>query len=257
MLPPPVSSSNFPQTNAFPDIVQKQFRTSLSDTTEKNWSKFFTDDLSRKLESYKSSLPENILSRPEQVLAMMACLGVERVDLPKLPNGQPVKWWYFVQFKNCSICLYFSKKDTSPTKRSCQNPKVSKDDFFVYSSSLDICPHWRAGYDNEVIEEKQSAGSNEALYIWASLIALGICDKPNNQLLPLVGIPQIFRATPEVLHAADLYNQNIYDYLQLYYLKQAGYRIDNHEFDQLPLVNLPIMKAENFDTNAVQSGMVM
>ena len=65
MLPPPVSSSNFPQTNAFPDIVQKQFRTSLSDTTEKNWSKFFTDDLSRKLESYKSSLPENILSRPE------------------------------------------------------------------------------------------------------------------------------------------------------------------------------------------------
>jgi len=73
----------------------------------------------------------------------------------------------------------------------------------------------------------------------------------------MVGIPQILRATPEVIHATDLHNKIIYNYLQLYYLNQAGHKIDDEDMSSMPLENLPDIKAENFDTNVVQSGVVM
>ncbi|NBV35883.1 MAG: hypothetical protein EBR94_01260 [Bacteroidetes bacterium] len=254
----PVVSQNFTLNNDESSIVQSQFGQLLKDTENKDWSKFFIDDLSKKLKQYKSTIPQNILSRPEQVREMMACLGVQRVDLPKMPNGNHVTWWYFLQFKSCLSCVYLSKKDASyPLKRKCLNPKIQFPEFIVYSSSLDTCTHWRAGYDDERIEEQKSMGMNESSFIWASLVALGISEKPTTLLLPMVGIPQIFRATPEVIHATEIHNSIIYDYLQLYYLKQAGYKIDDEEFQSAPLENLPIIKAENFDTNVVQSGVMI
>lgn len=254
----PIVSQNFVMNYDASSIVQSQFGQLLQDTENKDWSKFFTDDLSKKLQQYKSAIPQNILSRPEQVKNMMACLGVQRVDLPKMPNGNYVTWWYFLQFKSCLGCVHLSKKDSShPLKRKCLNPKINLSEFIIYSSSLDTCPHWRAGYDDERIEEQQSMGMNESAFIWASLVALGISEKPTTLLLPMVGIPQILRATPEVIHATELHNNIIYDYLQLYYLRQAGHKIDDEEFQGTPLENLPIIKAENFDTNAVQSGVMI
>lgn len=254
----PAVSSNFSVKIPVPSIVENQFGSKLSDTTNRDWAKFFMDDLSKKLEPYRSPLPQNILSRPEQVIDMMACLGVERVDLPKMPNGKHVVWWYFLQFKSCIGCIYLSEKNSKdPLKRKCLNPKIKNFQFLVYASSMDTCPHWRAGYDENLIEEQKSMGMNESAYIWASLVALGICDKPSHLLLPMVGIPQILRATPEVIHATDLHNKIIYNYLQLYYLNQAGHKIDDEDMSSMPLENLPVIKAENFDTNVVQSGVVM
>lgn len=253
----PSISKNFTLKTPVPPIVDNQFGSSLSDTTDKDWTKFFMDDLSKKLEPYHSSIPQNILSRPEHVHDMMASLGVERVDLPKMPNGKHIVWWYFLQFKSCIGCIYLSEKNKEPLKRKCLNPKITKPQFLIYASSMDTCPHWRAGYDENLIEEQKAMGSSESAYIWASLVALGICDKPSHLLLPMVGIPQILRATPEVIHATELHNKIIYNYLQLYYLKQAGHKIDDEDISSAPLENLPVIKAENFDTNVVQFGVVM
>jgi len=217
------------------------------------WKRTIIADGSKKMEPYQSIIPSNILSRPAKVMDYLVLMGIERVDLPRLPNGKHLTWWYLVQLKTCRSCIFLSKKDSSLLKISCLNPKMSKEDFFHHSSSLGICPEWFVGYDDDRIADQKKSGYMESSYLWAAFESLGMCNKPSNFSLPAIGNVEIFKYNAELGRFADIHNQKIYYHLQLYYSRQAGHNIDEHESKEEPLLDLPIVKGQKFDTNTVQS----
>lgn len=238
-----------------PEINNPLYEKILKDNTinTEEWKRTLIANGAKKIEPYQSIIPSNILSRPPEVMDYLVILGIDRVDLPRLPNGKHLRWWYLVQLKTCRSCIFLSKKDDSLLKVSCLNPKMSKEDFFYHSASLGICSEWFVGYDDDRIADQKKSGYMESSYLWAAFESLGMCNKPESFSLPAIGNVEIFKYTAELARFADIHNQKIYYHLQLYYNRQAGHNIDDYENKEEPLLDLPIVKGQNFDTNIVQS----
>jgi len=219
--------------------------------TEKLWEKFLESDLPIRLEEYQSIIPSNIISRPDSLLKYLCVVGIERMDLPKLPNGEHSKWWYIIQFKSCRSCVFFSHKIKDFPNRKCHNPKIHDRQFEIFSKSLNPCPFWSAGFDEKRIDQDKDQGFMENHYVLAAFIQMGLMQKPKEIVIPLIGTAEMYCFTPEIAQAADIHNYMMFSYLQMHFLMKAGQDVEKEDMELINFDELPVIKAQKFDTNVL------
>lgn len=217
------------------------------------WAKFFAQNFENKIESYSSMIPPAIRGRSFDVLENLTLLKVERIDLPKMPNGSPIIWWYVVQMKTCFSCVFLSAIRKSFPERICQNPKISEKKFEIHYHNQLICPEWFAGFDASRISQENSFGFDENKYVYAAFVSLGLIDQADAHSNPAVGNVELFYFSPDIAQAADIHNSMIFYYLQTYYLEQAGHVIDKENVEYDIEKSLPVINAEQFDLGAITS----
>lgn len=232
--------------------VSKKYE-SIVPSASYEWEAYFTEDQSYSIEKYQSIIPTGIIDRPVELTEQLFILGIERIDLPKLPNGKPVKWWFLVQQFSCKSCIFLSKLDVTDRTRKCLNPRVTQDAFSLYIANEEKCPEWYVGIDSDRLLQEKLWGYNEQAYLVAGLTKTGI-SSPNFGLnVPAIGGAEAYKFTLALAESADFYNACIYYYLQAYYLKQSGHNIDNSVIVEDPTLFLPEIIGENFVTDSTIS----
>jgi hypothetical protein len=217
-----------------------------------DWEKYFINDIEKKIDRYSSIIPSDIVFRASEVLDHAALLRVERIDLPRLPSGKPSEWWYFVQFKTCTSCIFLTVSDPSMKNKVCQHPKINKTEFAKHFENQKLCPYWNASFDANRLQQEKTRGFSENLFVWAAFVKLGISSNPVSVTLPAIGEVESFSCSSEIANAADYHNSLVYYYLQLYYLKQSGYIVNEKKFPHLTLDYLPTIKAQKYDTSSIK-----
>ena len=210
------------------------------------WLSYFSDDKSYLIEKYQSIIPTTITERPEELTDQLIILGIERIDLPKLPNGKPVKWWFLVQQYSCKSCIFFSELQQPDRTRKCKNPKVTDDAFTLTVENKQKCDEWFVGIDETRINQEKSWGFNEHTYMMAGLIKMGLASENYGKNLPAIGNVEAYMFNLALAEAADMSNSYIFYYLQAYFIKQAGFSIDNAMIIKNPVDFLPEIFGEPF-----------
>lgn len=217
------------------------------------WAKFFAQNFENKIEPYSSMIPPAIRGRSSDVLENLTLLRVERIDLPKMPNGSSIIWWYIVQMKTCFSCVFLSAVRKSFPERICQNPKISEKKFEIHYHNQSVCSEWFAGFDSSRISQENSFGFDENKYVYAAFVALGLIDDSGEHVNPAIGSAELFYFSPDIAQAADIHNSMVFYYLQTYYLEQAGHVIDKENVEYDMEKALPVINAEPFDLGSITS----
>lgn len=210
------------------------------------WLSYFSDDKSYLVEKYQSIIPTTIIERPDELVDQLIVLGVERIDLPKLPNGKPIKWWFIVQQYTCKSCIFFSEMQQPDRTRTCKNPKVTSDAFGLAIENKQKCDEWFVGIDEARINQEKSWGFNEHAYMMAGLIKMGLASENYGKNLPAIGEVEAYSFNLALAEAADMHNSYVFYYLQAYFIKQAGFSIDNSMIIKDPTDVLPEIFGEPF-----------
>ncbi len=232
--------------------VYQNILTMVDKNDREDWEKYFINDIEKKINRYNSIIPSDIIFRTSEVLDHAALMRVERVDLPRLPSGKPSEWWYFVQFQTCKSCIFLTVSDDTMSEKKCQHPKITKESFPKYFENQRLCPYWNAGFDDQRLQFEKNRGFSENQFVWSAFVKLGISTLPSSVALPAVGQVEVFSCSSEIANAADYHNALVYYYLQLYYLKQSGYVINQTKFPTLTLDHLPTIRAQKYDTSGIK-----
>ena len=204
---------------------------------------------SGEMEQYISMIPANMMSRSAEVLEYAAILGVERVDIPKMPSGEVTKWWYLIQMKTCKTCVFLSQKIPQFPYRDCSNPKVSPLYFDIVSRSLSLCDLWHAGFDEERIDDEIESGYAENKYVLAAMIKMGLTDTPKDIAVPAVGGVEMLKFNLELASAADIHNSIVFSYVQAATMIRSGHPVDEDYLSQISKKSLPVVQGDKFNTN--------
>jgi hypothetical protein len=204
---------------------------------------------SGEMEQYISMIPANIMSRSPEVLEYAALLGIERVDIPKMPSGEVTKWWYLIQLKTCKTCVFLSQKIPQFPYRDCSNPKVSPLYFDIVSRSLSLCDLWQAGFDEDRIDDEIESGYAENKYVLAAMIKMGLTDTPKDIAVPTVGGVEMLKFNLELASAADIYNSIVFAYVQAATMIRSGHPVDEDYLSQISKKSLPVVQGDKFNTN--------
>lgn len=230
---------------SFDHLDPAKYKNIIKNSNEK-WAAYFENDKSYKIETYQSILPTSIYGRPESLTKELFVLGVERVDLPKLPNGQHVKWWFIVQKGSCKSCIFLSGISAQDTERKCLNPRVSKNNYEKFSSNEDNCPEWFVGINKDRLEQEKNWGYTGNLFLLAGLVEIGMASRTWGQNIPAIGKCEAYKFTFSLAEAVDIYNSVIFYYLQAYFVKQAGFLIDDSMVILDPIPFLPEIIGDPF-----------
>ena len=255
-IPHPILPGYSDNDGIISEMIPQNSEMIISQVEEKDriyWSKFFAQNFENKIEPYTSMIPPALSGRTNDVLDNLTLLKVERIDLPKMPDGLPIIWWYIVQMKTCFSCVFFSGVRKSFPERICQNPKIAEKKFQLYSHNQSVCPEWFAGFDSSRISQENSFGFDENKYVSAAFVALGLIDQPNDHASPVVGNVELFQFSLDIAQAADIHNSMIFYYLQTYYLEQAGHVIDKKNVEYDIEKSVPVINAEQFDLGLITS----
>ena len=80
----------------------------------------------------------------------------------------------------------------------------------------------------------------------AGLIKMGLASENYGKNLPAIGNVEAYMFNLALAEAADMYNSYIFYYLQAYFIKQAGFSIDNAMIIKNPVDFLPEIFGEPF-----------
>lgn len=236
-----------PSSSVYQNILKM-----VDENDRDDWEKFFINDIEKKINRYTSIIPSDVIFRTAEILDHAVLMRVERVDLPRLPSGKPSEWWYFVQFQTCRSCIFLAVADETMAEKRCQHPRITEESFSKHFENQRLCPYWSAGFDDQKLQLEKNRGFSENQFVWAAFVKLGISTLPSTVSLPAVGQVEVFSCSSEIANAADYHNALVYYYLQLYYLKQSGYIINQTTFPTLTLDHLPTIRAQKYDTSGIK-----